>query len=429
MLSSVRRALLSRGRFRAAASLGLGGGRNLRLLSSRRLGVERWASLWSTPIAGSRGAGRLTLVSPLRRARGRRACSSRANLNDGAAESAVSTKVQMREAVETGKNYTILFVIGGITLGFGFTIIQYMLPSGSSPNAVFNDACATLESDETLADVVGKPYHFFGADRHSSGREGRRNRVDSFTYKDPSENDMKYTRIKFNVAGRHGNAICYAEKSAAMGSGQFNYLILEAPQRKHIWTIVNEQKKVSLAQLQGDVVELLQQYPNSKEEVVLYGSSRCKWTKRQLMELGVEGMKNIKVVDCDKDQPLCRRQQIRSLPTWKITIPTEGGKPGQGQMVTIQKCELVCWCVCVGVRAQRFLRCLALSPLHAYSLHLSLFSSPHKRSPHGGAEQGAEASERVNRIFLFFFFFLINVVSLQRSLQILLAYMCSSSIR
>lgn len=253
------------------------------------LSASRLPASWAAMCAG-RGFGSAPLRlrgAPLRR---RALCTSsqkRANLNEGAAETAVSTKVQMREAVETGKNYTLLFVIGGMTLGFGFVIIQYLLPSGTSPNALFNEACAAVDGDETLAELVGKPYHFFGADRHSSGRAGRRNRVDSFSYTDPSENNLKYTRVKFNVQGRHTNAIVYAEKSAAMGSGQFNYLILECPKRKKVWTIVNEQKKVSLAQMQGDVVELLQQYPNSKEEVVLFGSSRCKWTKRQLMELGV----------------------------------------------------------------------------------------------------------------------------------------------
>lgn len=257
------------------------------------MSAARLPTSWASMCAG-RGSGSAPLRlrgAPLRR---RALCTSsqkRANLNEGAAETAVSTKVQMREAVETGKNYTLVFVLGGMTLGFGFVIIQYLLPNGTSPNALFNEACAAVDGDETLAALVGKPYHFFGADGRSSarhgGRAGRRNRVDSFSYTDPSENNMKYTRVKFNVQGRHANAIVYAEKSAAMGSGQFNYLILECPKRKKVWTIVNEQKKVSLAQMQGDVVELLQQYPNSKEEVVLFGSSRCKWTKRQLMELGV----------------------------------------------------------------------------------------------------------------------------------------------
>ena len=40
----------------------------------------------------------------------------------------------------------------------------------------------------------------------------------------------------------------------------------------------------------------------------------------------VEGIKNIKVVDCDKDQKQCQRQQIRALPTWKIKIPSAEGK-------------------------------------------------------------------------------------------------------
>lgn len=63
-------------------------------------------------------------------------------------------------------------------------------------------------------------------------------------------------RIRFNMQGPRGHAVVWAEKTGAMGNGEFFYLIFQADGHKPVH-VVDHRPVVPLHQKQEGAVELL----------------------------------------------------------------------------------------------------------------------------------------------------------------------------
>ena len=188
-----------------------------------------------------------------------------------------------------------------------------------APNTVFNSALDRVNSDSKTAMELGQPIKGYGRD-FGGRREGRRNFVQHQEYED--DDGVAHTRIIFNIEGPKGDkAKVYADVAETMSSGQFYYLIIETlGAQKKVWSVVDNRPQIPLSVRQCEVAELL-----TKNGAVLYGSNRCAYTRKQLAEFGIDGVKKIQYVNCDDNYEECKRQLIQGLPSWKIKGRVEPG--------------------------------------------------------------------------------------------------------
>lgn len=84
--------------------------------------------------------------------------------------------------------------------------------------------------------MVGDGAKAFGRD---TGRntEGRRNHVDSYTYK--GEDGSNRLRIRFNVKGEKGHILVWAEVSDKMPDSEYVYVIVQDRRTGRVYTVVD----------------------------------------------------------------------------------------------------------------------------------------------------------------------------------------------
>ncbi|KAH9252900.1 hypothetical protein BASA81_009056 [Batrachochytrium salamandrivorans] len=223
------------------------------------------------------------------------------------------TTITFKEGAKAGANFLLLGGIAAGCLGCGFLIFQMLSPSKLGPNNVFNSAFEKIRNHSEVVARLGSPVKGYGRE-FSSGREGRRNFVDFDEYQ--NDDGVWCTRVKFNLEGPNGKAVCYAEKKATdEGPEDFEYIIMEHVMRgrKDAIALIDNRRVLSRAEIQDKVTK---KFANA--DMQLFGHSNCQWTKKQLEELG-EFSERIKVLYCDKAENLeeCTKAQLKGYPTWR----------------------------------------------------------------------------------------------------------------
>ena len=205
------------------------------------------------------------------------------------------------------KAFYVFLIICGCVCGVAF--IQDILPSSLSPTYVFNDALKIVSQDADVQRLLGPNIKGFGED-YGNMYEGRRNQISNFIYVD--EDGMKHCRIKFNVQGKLGRGVVYAEKSKEMGTGEFLYLVYQDQRTGVVIGIIDNRVYLPLEQQQELIVGKLHMLKG-----VLYGVRGDPETERQLALFGKLKDK-VDYVDCNQNMELCSQVGLAVVPTWSI---------------------------------------------------------------------------------------------------------------
>jgi len=129
-------------------------------------------------------------------------------------------------------------------LGCASYMAYELLFSGVSPTKLYDDAFARLQHDETVkSQITGEDMRCYGR----GGSESRRNQVDSFTYTEENDRPVsKRTRIRFNIEGKKGKALVYAEVSDNLPEGEkFVYLIVQDKRNGRVITLVDNRDRIA----------------------------------------------------------------------------------------------------------------------------------------------------------------------------------------
>jgi mitochondrial import inner membrane translocase subunit TIM21 len=142
-------------------------------------------------------------------------------------------------------------------LGFACACAYYigkeLIPTKMSPNTVFNGACRIVKDDPNVKRQYGDSLKFYGRD-HGGHREGRRNFIEHTQYTDP-EDHSKRTRVRFNVEGKFASALCFAEVSNSMPSGEFVYVLVQDKQTGRVITVIDNRAALTAQRLAGGNTE------------------------------------------------------------------------------------------------------------------------------------------------------------------------------
>ena len=139
----------------------------------------------------------------------------------------------------------IAFTLGLLGLGAAcvYVFIKEVNPFGRSPQSIFDQAADKLMYMDEIIAFTGPSPKAYGRD-HGTQTEGRRNIVDSRTYKEKDGSNR--TRIRFNLKGPKGRVLVWAEVSDKMPPHEYVYLICQDIRSKRILTI--EDNRVRLEQ-------------------------------------------------------------------------------------------------------------------------------------------------------------------------------------
>lgn len=102
-----------------------------------------------------------------------------------------------------------VFGLGIACLGYA---ISDLLPTRMSTTNVFSNAFETVRRNDDIIYYVGENMKAYGRD--SGGNEGRRNHIDSYTYKESDGSNRN--RVRFNIEGSRGQMLVYAEVSVTV---------------------------------------------------------------------------------------------------------------------------------------------------------------------------------------------------------------------
>jgi import inner membrane translocase subunit TIM21 len=148
----------------------------------------------------------------------------------------------------------------GFALVCGYYIAKELIPTKMSPNTVFNRASKVIRSHAAVTRQYGDSLKFYGKD-HGGHREGRRNFIEHTEYTN-EDDGSKRTRVRFNMEGQFNNAICFAEVSNAMPSGEFVYILVQDKRTGRVVTVADNRAALTAQRLAGgnkDTANAMQQ--------------------------------------------------------------------------------------------------------------------------------------------------------------------------
>ena len=149
------------------------------------------------------------------------------------------------EKVQVAFWYTVYGAIAILVGGCLYFIGRELFPSAMSPNSLFNAALKEVKGDLNVTSKLGEPIKGFGRD-HGGHREGRRNFIDHYEYKDPKDGSSR-VRIRFNIEGPHGKALVFAEASSKLASGEWVYLMVQDLRDGSTSVLCDNRAKLELA--------------------------------------------------------------------------------------------------------------------------------------------------------------------------------------
>lgn len=132
-----------------------------------------------------------------------------------------------------------------------YFIGKELIPTKMSPNSAFNSASKVIKDNSQVKMKYGdtSQLKFYGKD-HGGHREGRRNFIEHTQYTN-EEDGSKRTRVRFNMEGPFASAICFAEVSNEMSSGEFVYVLVQDKQSGRVITVVDNRAALTAKQLSG----------------------------------------------------------------------------------------------------------------------------------------------------------------------------------
>lgn len=221
--------------------------------------------------------------------------------------------VKVVQGVKNASWGGLILCVTGLVSVCGYVIIRELMPSSMGPNSVFNKAYERVKNNPELIKHIGTGIKGYGMDV-GGRREGRRNAINHIKMTD--DDGIKHTRIRFNLEGSRGKAICYADVSEAMGKDDFYYLIIEVPQSRRksfTFAVIDNRPKIPLSVRQGEVAKNLTLKCGAK----LYGTLSDPHTAHQLKEFG-QAVNQITFIDCNEKPQECQAAGIMQIPTWSI---------------------------------------------------------------------------------------------------------------
>lgn len=141
-----------------------------------------------------------------------------------------------------------------------YFIGKELIPTKMSPNSVFNRASKVIQEHSQVTMKYGQTLKFYGKD-HGGHREGRRNFIEHTQYTD-QEDSSKRTRVRFNMEGQFDNAVCFAEVSSEMPSGEFVYVLVQDKRSGRVINVIDNRSALTAKRLAGgsqDTANAIQQ--------------------------------------------------------------------------------------------------------------------------------------------------------------------------
>ena len=132
-----------------------------------------------------------------------------------------------------------------------YFIGKELIPTKMSPNSAFNSASKVIKESSQVTMKYGdtSQLKFYGKD-HGGHREGRRNFIEHTQYTN-EEDGSKRTRVRFNMEGQFSSAICFAEVSNEMSSGEFVYVLVQDKKSGRVITVVDNRAALTAKRLSG----------------------------------------------------------------------------------------------------------------------------------------------------------------------------------
>ena len=164
------------------------------------------------------------------------------------------------QKVAAASRLTMWAGIFGFACACAYFIGKELIPTKMSPNSVFNGASKIIQTNSQVTLKYGSTLKFYGKD-HGGHREGRRNFIEHTQYNDP-EDGSKRTRVRFNMEGQFDSAICFAEVSSEMASGEFVYVLVQDKRSGRVITVIDNRAALTAKKLAGgnqDTANAMQQ--------------------------------------------------------------------------------------------------------------------------------------------------------------------------
>lgn len=171
------------------------------------------------------------------------------------------------QKVAAASRLTMWAGIFGFACACAYFIGKELIPTKMSPNTVFNKASAIIQEHSQVTLKYGTKLKFYGKD-HGGHREGRRNFIEHTQYTDP-EDSSKRTRVRFNMEGQFDSAICFAEVSSEMASGEFVYVLVQDKRSGRVITVIDNRAALTAKRLAGGS----QETANAMQQLLGRGSS------------------------------------------------------------------------------------------------------------------------------------------------------------
>lgn len=171
------------------------------------------------------------------------------------------------QKVAAASRLTMWAGIFAFACGCAYFIGKELIPTKMSPNSVFNNASKIIKINSQVTRKYGDSLKFYGKD-HGGHREGRRNFVEHTQYKD-QEDGSNRTRVRFNMKGQFDSAICFAEVSSEMPSGEFVYVLVQDKRSGRVITVIDNRAALTAKRLAGgsqDTANAMQQLLGGKNK-------------------------------------------------------------------------------------------------------------------------------------------------------------------
>ena len=172
------------------------------------------------------------------------------------------------QKVAAASRLTMWAGIFAFACGCAYFIGKELIPTKMSPNTVFNGASKVIKESSQVTMKYGETLKFYGKD-HGGHREGRRNFIEHTEYTD-KEDGSKRTRVRFNMEGQFHSAICFAEVSSEMASGEFVYVLVQDKRSGRVITVIDNRAALTAKKLAGGN----QETANAMQQLLGGGSSK-----------------------------------------------------------------------------------------------------------------------------------------------------------
>ena len=192
------------------------------------------------------------ILAPLASTFGLRSLSSQAKEEPPKKEDDSETKeivLTPGQKVAAASRLTMWAGIFAFGCACAYFIAKELIPTKMSPNSVFNGASKVIKEHSQVTMKYGQTLKFYGKD-HGGHREGRRNFIEHTQYTD-QQDGSKRTRVRFNMEGQFDSAICFAEVSSEMASGEFVYVLVQDKRSGRVITVIDNRAALTAKRLAG----------------------------------------------------------------------------------------------------------------------------------------------------------------------------------